>query len=57
MIRRILFLGLLVYGTSLVLRARAERAEDTGRDETARADWDSEGGSPPPDPVDTPLTV
>lgn len=57
MIRRLLLIGLFAYVAISVSRAANKRAGDVQRDENAEANWDSEGGTPAPDPVDTPVTL
>ena len=57
MIRRLMLLGVLVYAALLLSKANAKLAGDKQKDRHAVADWDSEGGTPAPDPVDTPTVV
>ena len=54
MIRRLLFAGLVTYGVVLLFKARTKRTTRK-QHANAEADWDSEGGTPAPDPVDTPV--
>ena len=57
MIRRLLFVGALTYMAVLISNAHARRAKGKQNDQDAKANWDSEGGAPAPDPVDTPVAV
>jgi hypothetical protein len=57
MLRRLLFIGVLAYAAVMLSRVRTHRATAKQKDQDAKANWDSEGGTPPPDPVDTPVTV
>jgi hypothetical protein len=57
MIRRLLFVGLLTYVAISLSKARTNRAAGKQKDQDAKANWDSEGGTPAPDPVDTPVVV
>jgi hypothetical protein len=57
MIRRLLLLGFIVYVATLVAKANTKLAADHKKDRHAVANWDSEGGTPPPNPVDTPTTA
>jgi hypothetical protein len=57
MLRRLLFIGALAYAAVMLSRVRTHRATAKQKDQDAKANWDSEGGTPPPDPVDTPVTV
>jgi hypothetical protein len=54
MIRRLVFLGVVVYAAVLLARANSKVAADKQKDRHAVANWDSEGGTPAPDPADTP---
>lgn len=54
MIRRLMLLGALLYAGVLISKQSAKRANKQ-TDLTARASWDSEGGTPAPEPVDTPM--
>ena len=54
MIRRLMLLGALVYAGVLISKQSAKRANEQ-TDLAAQADWDSEGGTPAPEPVDTPI--
>jgi hypothetical protein len=55
MIRRLLFVGVLTYVVISISRARTKRSAGEQKDRDAKANWDFEGGSPAPDPVDTPV--
>ncbi len=55
MIRRLLVVGVLACAAMALSKARAQRAAVKREDRDAKASWDSEGGSPTPDPVDTPV--
>jgi hypothetical protein len=57
MIRRLLFIGVLTYVAISISKARTERATGKRKDQDAKASWDSEAGTPAPDPVDTPVAV
>ncbi len=57
MIRGLLFLGALAYLAVWVSKGHARRARVKQNDQDAKANWDSEGGTPAPDPVDTPVAV
>jgi hypothetical protein len=57
MIRRLLFIGALACATIILSKVRKHRATARQKDRDAKANWDSEGGTPPPDPVDTPVAV
>jgi hypothetical protein len=56
MIRRLASFGLLA-SVAIVLISKARSARNTRKqsDRDAKTNWDSEGGSPAPDPVDTPV--
>jgi hypothetical protein len=57
MIRRLVLAGVLAYVVIAVRKARTKRAAGKQSDQDAKANWDSEGGSPAPDPVDTPASA
>ena len=57
MMRRLLFIGALAYAAILLSNVRKHRTAARQKDQDAKANWDSEGGTPPPDPVDTPVVV
>ena len=56
MIRRLVSVGLLAsVAILLISKARNKRTAAKHNDRDAKANWDSEGGSPAPGPVDTPV--
>jgi hypothetical protein len=57
MLRRMLLLGVVIYAAVLLTKANTKLAADKQKDRHAVANWDSEGGTPAPDPVDTPTTA
>jgi hypothetical protein len=57
MVRRMLLLGVVIYAAVLLTKANTKLAADKQKDRHAVANWDSEGGTPAPDPVDTPTTA
>ena len=57
MIRRVLLLGIVIYAAVLLTKATTKLTADKQKDRHAVADWDSEGGTPAPDPVDTPTSA
>jgi hypothetical protein len=57
MIRRLLLAGVLAYVVISIRKARAKRVVGKRTDQEAKANWDSEGGTPAPDPVDTPVSA
>ena len=56
MIRRILLVGILTYAALSIAKARKQQAADK-QTQDAKANWDSEGGTPAPEPTDTPVAV
>ena len=56
MIRRLLLVGVLTYVAISISKAR-QREAAVKQTQDAKANWDSEGGAPAPDPVDRPVAV
>jgi hypothetical protein len=56
MIRRFILLSLAVYAVVALSKARSKRTKDQN-DSQAHADWESEGGNPPPEPIHEPVTA
>jgi hypothetical protein len=54
MLRRGLLMGVLICALIAISKARTKRAAEGGAAQDAKTNWDDEGGTPAPDPVDTP---
>jgi len=52
MIRRLILLSLAVYAVVALSRANSKRTTKGQDDSQAYADWESEGGNPPPESID-----
>jgi len=57
MIRRLILLSLAVYAVVALSKANSKRTTTGQNDSQAHADWESEGGNSPSEPIDEPLTV
>ena len=57
MVRRLLLVGLLAYVVATLSKVFRQGASLPQPDPDAVATWDSEGGTPAPDPVDAIVTT
>jgi hypothetical protein len=57
MIRRLILLSLAVYAVVALSKANSKRTTQGQNDSRAHADWESEGGNPPPESIDGSLTA